>query len=173
MKKVIVAGMVAFALAGCANNIGLSPETNVSKFDGVKTVTIQPHGADCCMSIGAFWSEKVPDSAILNLTTYVKYMNLEGAELRVDDKIIKLRPVDVLTKFEQMTPGNNAVNVPTSTRGFAISLSDLRQIMTAKTSMIRLTTLSDGAIVGTIKDGQSDTKAYYALQRFLNQVPSK
>ncbi|WP_049106900.1 hypothetical protein [Klebsiella michiganensis] len=109
----------------------------------------------------------------LNLTTYVKYMNLEGAELRVDDKIIKLQPVDTLTKFEQMMPGDNAVNMPTSTRGFALSLSDLKQVMTAKTSMIRLTTLSDGAIVGTIKDEQNDTKAYYALQRFLNQIPNK
>ncbi|STW49123.1 Uncharacterised protein [Klebsiella pneumoniae] len=27
-------------MSGCANNIGLNPETNVSKFDGVKTVTI-------------------------------------------------------------------------------------------------------------------------------------
>ena len=173
MKRLLSVALGAFLLSGCANNVGLNPETNVSKFDGVKTVTIQPHGADCCMSIGAFWTEKVPDMAVLNLTTYVKYMNLEGAELRVDEKIVKLQPVDTLTKFEQMLPGDNAVSMPTSTRGFALSLSDLKQIMTAKTSMIRLTTLSDGAIVGTIKDGQNDTKAYYALQRFLNQIPSK
>ncbi|EOA1826683.1 hypothetical protein ACHUNR_005245 [Raoultella planticola] len=173
MKRLLSVALGAFLLSGCANNVGLNPETNVSKFDGVKTVAIQPHGADCCMSIGAFWTEKVPDMAVLNLTTYVKYMNLEGAELRVDEKILKLQPVDTLTKFEQMLPGDNAVNMPTSTRGFALSLSDLKQIMTAKTSMIRLTTLSDGAIVGTIKDGHNDTKAYYALQRFLNQIPSK
>ncbi len=171
MKKILAVALGALMLAGCANNVGLNPETNVSKFDGVKTVTIQPHGADCCMSIGAFWTEKVPDMAVLNLTTYVKYMNLEGAELRVDDKIIKLQPVDTLTKFEQMMPGDNAVNMPTSTRGFALPLSDLKQIMTAKTSMIRLTTLSDGAIVATIKDGKNDTKAYYAMQRFLKQIP--
>lgn len=173
MKKVLAMGLGALLLAGCANNVGLNAETSVSKFDGVKTVTIQPHGADCCMAIGAFWTEKVPDMAVLNLTTYVKYMNLEGAELRVDNKIIKLQPVDTLTKFEQMMPGDNVVNMPTSTRGFALPLSDLKQVMAAKTSMIRLTTLSDGAIVGTIKDGQNDTKAYYALQRFLTQIPSK
>lgn len=172
MKKVLAMALGALLLAGCANNVGLNAETSVSKFDGVKTVTIQPHGADCCMAIGAFWTEKVPDMAVLNLTTYVKYMNLEGAELRVDNKIIKLQPVDGLTKFEQMLPGDTAVNMPTSTRGFALSLSDLRQVMTAKTSMIRLTTLSDGAIIGTIRDGQNDTKAYYALQRFINQLPN-
>ncbi|HBQ5903571.1 Uncharacterised protein [Klebsiella pneumoniae] len=173
MRQLLVVVLGVLLMSGCANNIGLNPETNVSKFDGVKTVTIQPHGADCCMSIGAFWTEKVPDMAVLNLTTYVKYMNLESAELRIDDRIIKLRPVDTLTKFEQMMPGENAVNMPTSTRGFALPLSDLKQVMTAKTSMIRLTTLSDGAIVGTIKEGQNDTKAYYALQRFLSQIPIK
>ncbi|SPX50607.1 Uncharacterised protein [Klebsiella pneumoniae] len=163
----------ALLLVGCANNVGLNPETNVSKFDGVKTVSIQPHGADCCIAIGAFWTEKVPDMAVLNLTTYVKYMNLESAELRIDDKIIQLQPVDTLTKFEQMLPGDNVVNMPTSTRGFALSLADLRRVMAAKTAMIRITTLSDGGIVGTIRDGQSDTKAYYALQRFLSQIPGK
>ncbi|MBK0003362.1 hypothetical protein [Erwinia sp. S38] len=173
MKKKVFFVLFALTLAGCANNVGLNPETNISKFDGVKTVTIQPHGADCCMSIGGFWTEKVPDMAVLNLTTYVNYMNLEGAELRVDDKIIKLQPVDTLTKFSQMYPGNSGVDMPTSTRGFALPLSELRQVMTAKTSMVRLTTLSDGAVIGTIKDGKNDTKAYYALQRFLNQIPSK
>jgi hypothetical protein len=172
VKKFVAVAFTALLLAGCANDVGLNAETSVSKFDGVKTVTIQPHGADCCMAIGAFWTEKVPDMVVLNLTTYVKYMNLEGAELRVDDKIIKLQPVDTLTNFEQMLPGDTVVNMPTSTRGFALSLSDLRQVMTAKTSMIRLITLSDGAIVGTIRDGQNDTKAYYALQRFLKQLPS-
>jgi PBP1b-binding outer membrane lipoprotein LpoB len=58
VKKLLAVALGAFLISGCANNVGLNPETNVSKFDGVKTVTIQPHGADCCMSIGAFWTEK-------------------------------------------------------------------------------------------------------------------
>lgn len=170
MRKLIITALVAFSVTGCANSVGLNPETNISKFNGVKTITIRPHDADCCLSIGAFWTEKLPDMAFLNLTTYGKYMNLESAELRVDDRLIKLQPVNTLTKFEQMLSSDNESNIYTSTRGFALILSDLRQVMTAKTSMIRLTTLSDGVIVGAIKYGQNDTKAYYALQRFLNQI---
>jgi hypothetical protein len=100
-------------------------------------------------------------------------MNLEGAELRVDDKIIKLQPVDTLTKFEQMLPGDNAVNMPTSTRGFALSLSDLKQIMTAKTSMIRLTTLSDGAIVALLKMGRTTPKPIMLCKGSYNRSPNK
>lgn len=172
MKKIIFALLISTWLAGCSNQMGLDPVTSVSKFDGQTTVSIQPHGTDCCMSIGAVWGDKIPDMVVLELTIYAQYMNLAKAELNIDNRIIELKPVGSMTDFRQMFPGGS-VDMPTSTRGFAISLSDLRSVILAQTSMIRLTTLSNGAIIGTIKDGQKDTAAYYALQRFIAKLPQQ
>lgn len=171
VKKIILLLCVSLFLSGCSNKIGLNPVETVSKFDGSKTVVIQPHGADCCMAIGALWNSKAPDLVKLNVVTYAKYMNLESAELRIDSQIMTLQPVDDMTDFQQMFPSNPSIDMPTSTRGFAISVADLRRALAAKTAMIRISTLSDGQLVGTLRDGEKDSAAYYALQRFLNQLP--
>ncbi|WP_241646875.1 hypothetical protein [Rosenbergiella metrosideri] len=173
MKKFITAALMALFITGCSSNFGLNPETSIDNFDGSKVITLQPHGADCCISVGALWTSKSPDYVELNLVTYAKYMNLETAEVKADKDVINLQALDTITKLEQMYPESTSVNMPTSTRGFAISIADLRKLLAANTSMIRITTLSDGSLTGTLKDGNKSSAAYFALQRFISQLPQK
>ncbi len=178
MTKLSLIGLLgaALLLGGCANDVGVNPVTATSDFDGAKTVTIMPHGAECCIAVGAFWTDKAPDVAVLEFKIFGAYTNIESVELNIDGKFIRLDAAQRFTNFSNNGGMVVAPGVPIvreSTMGFSTSLDVVKSITASQKTVVRLTTLNDGAVVAKIKDGATDSKAYYALQRFLAAIPRK
>lgn len=172
VKKIIFA--ISFmALAGCSGQSLNSVKTYNDNFDGTKIVSIVPHGAECCLSVGAFWSAKSPDAVILPVKLFGAYTNIQSADLNVDGKLYNLREAADSTSYtlngSQMIPVG-APLLQESTRGFVAPLSLVKAILASGKTTIRVNTLSDGSVSSVIKDGTNQSKAFTALQEFIGAV---
>lgn len=160
--------MAAFALASCANTSGLEAKTTSSGFDGARVVDIQPHGAACtgmvCPGLGAQWSSKAPDSAIVTVAVFHEIRGITGAEVSVAGQATRLKAMGVITTFSR--PGDP---LRVSRTDFAAPLALVRSMASAERVWLRVHT-TDGYIEAAIVDGQLDSKAVHALRRFISQV---
>lgn len=168
-----VLGFAVLMLAGCSAHSINAVKTYNDSYDGSKIVSIVPHGAECCLSVGAFWSAKSPDAVILPFKLFGAYTNIQTADINIDGKSYTLSQAADATSYtlngNQLIPAG-APLMPESTKGFVAPLALVRSIIASNKATVRVNTLSDGAVTSVIKDGSSESKAYHALSEFIAAV---
>ncbi|SFQ99086.1 hypothetical protein SAMN04487773_0915 [Enterobacter sp. kpr-6] len=172
MKKIAATVLLSISLAGCANNQGLNPVLGTDRYSGSKTVLIQPHGADCqsmqCIALGAFWTESEKDKALLTISLINTSDFIRNAYLEIDGNHYALKDGGDLTRYEH--PLSNMPAYSESKKDYVISLEVIRKITSAKKAWVFVQTGS-GMLSDPIVDAQGDSKAYYAMQRFIQAIP--
>ncbi|MBJ9817978.1 hypothetical protein I5679_13910 [Citrobacter koseri] len=172
MKKIIITSLMALALFGCSNTQGTNPISGVDRHSGSKTVIIQPHGADCesmrCIALGAFWTESEKDYALLTVSLMNTSDFVRSAYLEIDGVKYPLRDDGDLTRYDR--PLNNVSSYVESKKDYIIPLDVVKKITTAKKAWV-FVQIGSGYMSNAIIDAQGDSKAYYALQRFLAAIP--
>jgi len=169
MKMISLLFMMLW-VAGCATTTGTDPVIGYSGFDNAKTVSIRPHGNACsafvCTGLGAQWNSSNPGSAILIVQIFNEYAAISRAELNIDGNIETLSSSVTVTEFS--SPGSV---MRESSQGFAVSLSLVEKLLSAKRVWLRVHTPT-GYIEDAVLDGKKDSKAYHALSRFVAAVKS-
>lgn len=170
MKKKTLVGlfMAACFLAGCSNSTGKSVTVSKSGFDGSKVVTVQPHGNACttitCTGLGAQWKSSDPRNALLLVNVFNEIKGIVGAELNIDGKVYNLQKSKEFTDFDSWTP-----SVRNSEQTFIVPLSLIQEITTSKKTWLRVHT-TNGYLEDAVVDNGKDSKAWYALKRFVAEV---
>ncbi|EFQ3076985.1 hypothetical protein HZ513_003476 [Salmonella enterica] len=158
-------------LTGCSNSTGLAPSVSQSGFDGGRMVDIEPHGNACasmiCSGLGAQWSSTNPDIVFLKIKIFNEYKGITGAKLNIDGQIYDLKPANQANSF------NADGGVMATTEMVFITTPDVvRKITLSKRTWLRVITTT-GTIEAPVIDGSQDSKAYYALQRFVAEMDKK
>jgi hypothetical protein len=129
-----------------------------------------------CSLLGAVWNSNSPEKAQFVVEYDGDYSSIDAAALNIDGKVIELEPVDATTSYsndmaEYGVNQSSAMNVLTreSKRNFWTSIDLIRQIETSRNVKLRVVT-GRVTIDSVIIDGGADSKAYHALERFLQQV---
>lgn len=169
--KTIVAALVLALLAGCSTTSGLDATVSHSGFDNARIVSIDPHGGACrsviCTGLGAQWNGKRPNQVILIVQIFNDIQAITGAKLNIDGEIHTLTIKETFTEFSR--PGSM---LQSSTKGFLTSLDLVQKITNSKRTWLRVQTNS-GSFEDAIIDGQTDSKAFHALKRFIAEVDKK
>lgn len=167
MRHLLALGALA-AIAACSTTTGLDAQSSRSGFDGARRVSIIPHGNACtrmlCTGLGAQWTEAAPGGALLIVRVSNEYLAILGAELMIDGQRHSLKAVEGSTEFS--APGSV---MRESTRGFSTSLDIVRAITASRKTWLRVRT-PHGYIEDAVVDGDTDSKAFHALKRFLSEV---
>jgi len=175
MKKILVIAGLCAVLVGCSNQQGLGTTVGVDRYSGSRTVSIAPHGADCqsmgCIAVGASWVESYKDDAMLNISLINTADFIKSAHLEVDGTMYELRNDKDLTRYSNPLVTNPGYTE--SKKSFLVPLDLIKKITTAKKAWIFVSTGSNGVMSDAIIDSQGDSKAYYALKRFLADVDGK
>lgn len=132
-----------------------------------------------CSAVGAEWHSDRPDSANLIIETSGSYASIDGCVINIDGRIVALSPDAASTRYSNdqaertgyANPGFDQLS-RTSTRYFNIPLATVREMATAASVKMRVRT-SEVTIDSVIMDGAKDSKARFALQRFLAEVATK
>ncbi|MEY0037960.1 hypothetical protein AB7W68_11760 [Providencia rettgeri] len=167
MKKVFIIAAL-LVLSGCSNKTGLG--TNISKdsYDGNTVISIEEHGNDCqsfiCTGLGAQWNSKNKDKAILYVSVFNKITTINAAEIKIDGKEFKIAKKDGYSDFDSFSP-----SVRKSSQAFLVDFSLIKAITAASDARLRVYT-SKGQISDVIVSNGKDSKAYYALKRFVDDV---
>lgn len=179
MKKIIAGALLALMMTGCATTSGLEAKTSVSTFDGAKSVTIPAHGMNCtkglvCDMIGFSWSSKLPDLSgfmveikDLNGGGNSKFYPIKVVKLNIDGEIVTLKPLIAGdgSKFDF----DRTTLFKTTTRSYEAPISLLDKIKASNTTKTQI--IAEGAVFeDVLKDSDKNSKAYYAMLRFLEQV---
>lgn len=179
MKYIVITGLMLL-LVGCGATVGLGAKTSTSTFDGSRSVSIEPHGTNCgmsmvCSSLGAEWNSRLKDQAMLVVECMGDYSSIDAASLNIDGEIIPLQS-RVLTDYSNNMADSGANHsaamdqlTRTSTRRYSVPLSLINRIAAAHSVKLRVVT-SQVTIDSVVIDGSKDSKAYHALGRFLAQV---
>lgn len=174
MKKstlgiLLIAGLLV--LSGCATTSGLPAQVSTSGFDGSKEVAIKPHAAcvglmdNCVLAVGAHWTSRVPENAVLDLTLFGSYAGLRDLMINIDGNIITLSPKE-LTNFD------SGSNFRTSQQSYLTNLDTIKLIVNSKKTWIKVYTSNNDYIETPIIDNGQDSYALNALKRFLAEVPN-
>lgn len=169
MRQITASLSAAFLLllAGCANTTGLEATTSHSGFDNASVVTIRSHGNACtemvCTGIGAQWSAKTPETALLMVTITNEYRGIMGAQLNIDGQVVTLKKTMTATAMDA------AGGIRQSTQTFVAPLSLVKDITKSKRTWLRVQT-TEGSYENAVIDGEQDSKAFHALKRFLTSV---
>ncbi len=171
MKKLFCATAVLLFLAGCSTTSGSDPVVSHSGFDNAKVVTIDIHGNGCsgrvCTGLGAQWSGKTPDETILIVNVY-GISAITGAKFNIDGTVYDLKIKETFTNFTRFV--SKFGSMPTeSSKGFLVPTDLVRKITASQHTYLRVNTTS-GYIEDTVINGQTDSKAFNALKRFLAEV---
>ncbi len=154
-------------LAGCATTTGIAPTTSHSGFDNASVVTIPAHGNACsgmvCTGLGAQWSAKTPETALLMVNIINEYRGITGAQLNMDGQVLTLKKTATATTMEA------SGGMKQSTQSFIVPLSLIRDITNSQRTWLRVQTPS-GSYEDAVIDGAKDSKAFHALKRFLSSV---
>ncbi|UGA53562.1 hypothetical protein [Vibrio sp. VB16] len=165
MKKILFLSLAL--LSACSTTSGLDPDVSYSGFDNAKIVNITPHGNACegmvCTGLGAQWSSDKPKTAILLVKIFNDYAGVIRAELNIDGRKVELTPTSSVTDFQNQSGMN------TSLKGFVVNISLIESIISSDRTWLRVTTPT-GYIEDAVIDGETDSKAYHALTRFIAQV---
>lgn len=144
-------------------------------FDGATRVWVDPHGLNCgmtmiCASLGARWTSKEPDAAVLAVEVINTYSAVTGVKLNIDGSFLDLQPLNEPTRFSHNGGAPGVAPVRYSTKDYLIPLEMVGVLLAAKDVKVRVST-ADGFIDGTLIDGKKDSKAAGALGRFWKLVP--
>jgi predicted alpha/beta hydrolase len=168
-RKLAFASIIALAaLAGCSTTAGTGPRVSQSGFDGARIVTISPHGNACnsmiCTGLGAQWSSKNPADAVLVVSLFNEVRAIVGAQLNIDGKVYDLSNAQPFTNFSDFGAATREAR-----KGFIVPTDLIRQITASQRTWLRVTTTA-GNFEDAVIDGQTDSKAFHALRRFLASV---
>lgn len=167
--KLLAIPLAAALLTGCATTSGTAPRSATSGFDGARIVTIEPHGAACrdffCAGLGAQWRSSSPDSALVTVAIFNEIRGITGAQVNVDGQTTTWRKVTPLTDFSR--PGS-ALKI--SSADFSVPLDQVRAIASGQHRVWLRVLTTAGAVESAVIDGQTDSKAYHALRRFVTEV---
>lgn len=170
MKNFVTFSVIAL-LTACSTTSGLDATVSHSGFDNAKVVNIDPHSGACrmvvCTGLGAQWNGKRPNETILVVKIFNEIQGITSAKLNIDGEIHTLTIKESFTEFSR--PGSM---VKSSSKGFLTSLELIRKIVNSKRTWLRVGTNS-GSFEDAIIDGQTDSKAFHALKRFLTEVDKK
>lgn len=172
MKKLLIGFALIASLAGCSNTSGLDAVSGKDRYTGARTVSVQPHGAACetsqCIMVGAFWTESHKDMALLTISLANTADFIRSAEIEIDGKKYQLRDDSDLTRYDSQVTRSSAY--VQSSKDFLVPLGMVKDIVKAKKAWIFVRT-GTGQMSNAIIDAQGDSKAYYALQRFVASLP--
>lgn len=172
MKKLLFVFSLMIALSGCSNTSGLDAVSGKDRYSGDRTVSIQPHGAACettqCIMVGAFWTESHKDMALLTISLANTADFIRSADVEIDGKKYQLRDDSDLTRYDSQVIRASAYIQ--SSKDFLVPLSMVKDITKSKKVWIFVRT-GTGQMSNAIIDAQGDSKAYYALQRFVAALP--
>lgn len=164
----LIAFLFVFLLVGCSTTSGLEPSISQSGFDGARVVTIRGHGNACkdvlCTGLGAQWTSKDQTEAVLVVYLFNDIKGITGAQLNIEGQVHKLSNMRQLTNFSE-----SGSPMKESRKGFLVPLDLVRKITTSQRTWLRVET-TGGYIEDAVIDGQTDSKAYHALKRFLAAV---
>lgn len=166
MNKFFLALVAPLILSACSTTSGLDATTKVGGFDGVKQVSIAPHGAACksmgCPAIGALWLEDKPNLVGFRFQSVGDLSSIRSAHLNIDGQIYDFQNTGI-TNFDREAG---------TAKSWMMSVTDLNmvdRILNSKKTWLRITT-SKGNVEAAIVDGGVDSKAFNALKRFKTQV---
>lgn len=169
MRKLFLAFGVIATLFGCKSTTGMDATEHYSGFDNARIVNIVPHGNACqnmvCTGFGLQWSSEHKDSALMVVQIFNQMSAIFGAKLNIDGEVITLYESQLITSTDISSGGY----VKNSSKAFSISLETLRRISKAKRVWMRVET-PDGTLEDAIIDGDTDSKSYHALKRFLTKI---
>ncbi len=161
--------LAAALLSSCATTSGTAPKTATSGFDGARVVTIEPHGAACreffCPGLGAQWRSDAPELALVRVAIFNEIRGITGAQISVDDQATTWRKVTPLTDFSR--PGSL---LKVSSADFAVPLEQVRVIASGQRRVWLRVLTTAGSMEVPVIDGQTDSKAFHALRRFVAEV---
>lgn len=156
------------ALAGCSTTSGTGPNVSRSGFDGARVVTINGHGNACksmlCTGLGAQWTSKNPTESVLVVYVFNDIKGITGAQLNIDGQTYDLTTMRPFTNFSDFGAATKE-----SRKGFLVPTDLVRKITVSQRTWLRVQTTA-GYYEDAVIDGQTDSKAYHALKRFLAAV---
>lgn len=160
--------LLATTLAGCSTVAGSDASVSRSGFDGARIVTINGHGNACksmrCTGLGAQWTSKNPTEAVLVVYLFNDIKGITGASLNIDGQTYDLSTMQPFTNFSDFRAATQE-----SRKGFLVPTDLVRKITASQRTWLRVQT-NAGYVEDAVIDGQTDSKAYYALKRFIAAV---
>lgn len=117
-----------------------------------------------CTGLGAQWNSKRPADSVLVVSLFNEVKAIIGAQLNIDGKVYDLSNAQPFTNFSDFGAATKE-----SRKGFIVSTDLIRKITTSQRTWLRVTTTA-GNFEDAVIDGQTDSKAYHALRRFLASV---
>ena len=182
MKRLLLCAALSLGVFGCATSSGLNPTTSKSDFDNPKTIDIKPHGLSCkntgvyCPTIGFRWQDDNPSKAAIRLVMIDlygsqviggDYVRIGDLRLKIDGELIILKPVGSgLTSYDY-----DKISGRSSTQAYVVPMALLNKIHSSKETLLQIST-DKGDIEDYIVKTNADTKAYHALNRFLEAIPN-
>ncbi|WP_372810067.1 hypothetical protein [Pseudoalteromonas nigrifaciens] len=182
MKRLFLCAALSLGVLGCATSSGLNPTTSKSEFDNTKTIDIKPHGLSCkntgvyCPTLGFRWEDDSPSTAAIRLVILDlyssqsiggDYVRIGNLRLKIDGELVTLSPVGSgLTSYNY-----DKITGRTSTQAYVVPKSLLNKIYSSKETLVQVVT-DKGDIEDYIIKPNADTKAYHALNRFLEAIPN-
>lgn len=168
MKRTASLLLMLAALAGCATTSGSDARVSRSGFDGARIVTVNPHGNACrsmsCTGLGAQWSSKNPTEAVMVVSLFNETRAIVGVQLNIDGKVYDLSNAQPFTNFSDFGAATKE-----SRKGFIVPTELIRKVVASERTWLRVTTTA-GNFEDAVIDGQTDSKAFHALRRFLASV---
>lgn len=180
MNKILLLSVFG-VMAGCASmNNSVYPDAKVikSSFDGSYEVHLEPVGAasgfkDNPQSLGAFWTSRSPDSAVLD----AKVPGLKGIKsiaFNIDGKIYEINnSTTALTNTKVQNTGAAVGTVfiqSTSTKGFEVPLEIVKQLAAAEEIKIKFSFIDNTYGVSTCGKKYPMCAAAPKLADFVKKV---
>lgn len=176
MFSVLSSSILLSFFTGCSTTSGLAPAAGYSGFDNARTVDIVPHATApnsvwdvITTSIGAQWNAAQAEQVILVIKVRgTGYTGITGAELNIGGEKVALTPTAYVTDMEP----SPLEGFKDSTKPFVTDLNTVEKIIRSKRTWLRVQT-STGTVENMVADGEKNSKAYYALIRFMDAVKAK
>lgn len=181
MKRLFLCAVLSLGVFGCATSSGLSPTVSKSDFDNTQTIDITPHGLSCkntgvyCPTLGFRWHDDNASAATIRLVMIDlygshaaggDYVRIRDLRLKIDGELVTLKPIGSgLTNYDY-----DKITGRTSTQAYVVPKSLLTKIYSSKETLVQIVT-DKGNIEDYIVKPNADTKAYHALNRFLEAIP--
>lgn len=177
MKKILTGALLALAMTGCVTTSGSEAVTNVSSFDGSKTVSIEPHTLGCvqtviCTDLGFAWTNKEPNTATMLIqvdhVNGTKFHPISSAKFNIDGDIVEVSPFPgSVNKLDSSV--TSTIPSTNTSRLFVTPLDLLYRIKNSTNTKMQV--VAEGALTEKeLKNSGDSTYAYHAMVRFLEQV---
>ena len=170
MKKIIALMLTIFVSTGLfAAPKGVTVQE--SGFDGSKEVKVKEYGTSSCMSfkqtcisVGASWTNRVPDKVALNLLILGRFVNMQSLYINIDGDIFEAQSINPLNKHELYG------SYKQSNKSFAIDKEKFDKLLTSNKVCFKVTTLDGKYIETNLIDSGKETLSMQGLKRFASEI---